>query len=425
MLDIRLIREQPDAIKARLALRDPGLSATIDAVLACDQSRREAETRTQSLQAERKTLSKEIGKVRAQGGDSSEAEAKARVMGEQIDAAGADAAAQEERQRTLLLGLPNVPHPGCPEGAEASANPLLKTWGVLPEFDFAPVDHLVLAEKLGLVDFERGAKIAGSGFVCFTGKGARLQRALLNFMLDVHTTEHGYTEVAPPYLIRRECMFGTGQLPKFEEDMYELEQGAMFLAPTAEVPVTNLHREELLSAAELPVAYTAYSPCFRREAGSAGRESRGLIRVHQFDKIEMVHITRPETAEAELMEMLGHAESILQRLGLHYRVIELCAGDLGFSAMRTFDIEVWAAGHGGFLEVSSVSHFGEYQARRMQLRFKDEDGKNRFCHTLNGSGVALPRLFVALLEAGQQADGTVQLPEPLHAAMGGTCLKPV
>ncbi len=424
MLDIRLLRDHPDGVKARLALRDPALAAAVDGVLAVDAERRRLETETQRLQAERKQASKAIGQRKARGEETADVEAEVRANGEKIDALGQAAAEAENRLRDQLLAIPNLPHPDCPVGADETANPLVKTWGTLPVFDFPPVDHVEIAKRLGLVDFERGAKIAGSGFPTLTGPGARLQRALIQFMLDLQTGVHGYTEVAPPYLIRRECMVGTGQLPKFEEDMYGIDGGEFFLAPTAEVPVTNLRREELLAHTELPIAYAAYSPCFRREAGSAGKISRGLIRVHQFDKIELVRITRPETSYAEHEQLLSHAEAVLQQLGLPYRVIELCAGDLGFSAAKTYDIEVWAAGQGGFLEVSSVSNFEDYQARRMQLRFKDAEGKNRMCHTLNGSGLALPRLMVALLEHGQQADGSVLLPEPLHAAMGAARLVP-
>jgi len=425
MLDIRLLRDQPDLVKERLAGRDPVWAASIDEVLACDMERRRLETETQRLQAERKSTSKEIGVRKKQGEDTSEVEATVRGIGDQINELGRQATEAEEKQRQLLLGIPNLPHPDCPVGQDENANPEIKQWGEKPSFDFEPVDHVELAHRLGLIDFERGAKVAGSGFLVLTGPGARLQRAALNFMLNLQSDEHGYTEINPPYLIRRECMTGTGQLPKFEDDMYGLEENQMFLAPTAEVPVTNLRREELLAHTELPVAYAAYSPCFRREAGSAGKVSRGMIRVHQFDKVEMVRITRAEDSYQQLEQMLTHAETVLQRLGLHYRVIELCTGDLGFGAAKTYDIEVWAPGHGGYLEVSSVSNFEDYQARRMQLRYKDAEGKNRMCHTLNGSGLAMPRLFVALIESGQQPDGSVRLPEPLHAAMGCECLTPV
>jgi len=424
MLDIRLIRDQPDLVKERLARRDPSLPAMLDEVLACDTERRRLETETQKLQGERKSTSKQIGKLKAQGEDTSPIEAQVRAIGDQIAELGRQATAAEEKQRELLLAIPNMPHADCPVGEDESANPEIRQWGTKPAFDFTPVDHVELATRHGLIDFERGAKLSGSGFIALTGKGARLQRALLHYMLDLQTDTHGYTELAPPYLIRRDCMIGTGQLPKFEEDMYGLEENQMFLAPTAEVPVTNFHREELLALTDLPVAYAAYSPCFRREAGSAGKISRGMIRVHQFDKVELVRITTEEASYAEHELLLSHAEAVLRNLGLHYRVVELCTGDLGFSAAKTYDLEVWAPGHGAYLEVSSVTNFEDYQARRMQLRYKNAEGKNRTCHTLNGSGLALPRLYVALLESGQQADGSIRLPEALHQAMGCECLVP-
>jgi seryl-tRNA synthetase len=281
------------------------------------------------------------------------------------------------------------------------------------------LDHVALSEKWNLLDLERAAKISGSGFICFTGAGARLERALINFMIDLHTSAHGYREVSPPFVIRRECMIGTTQLPKFEEEMYGLENGELFLAPTAEVPVTNLYREEILPAAELPKKIVAYTPCFRREAGSAGRETRGIIRVHQFDKVELVKITLPENSYAELESLTADAERVLQLLGLHYRILGLCAGDLGFGSAKTYDIEVWSPGQNAYLEVSSCSNYEEFQSRRMNLRFKDSDGKNRFPHTLNGSGLALPRLFAALIESGQQPDGSIRVPEKLQSYFGG------
>ena len=283
---------------------------------------------------------------------------------------------------------------------------------------FEPKDHLALGDDLGLFDFELGTKVSGSGFVTFTGQGARLQRALIQFLLNLHTDNHDYTEVSPPFVVNRDCMFGTGQLPKFEDDMYGIEENAFFLAPTAEVPVTNLYREQILSRDELPVKTTAYTPCFRREAGSAGRESRGMIRMHQFDKVELVNIVHPDESFDQLEKLTAEAEKVLQLLGLHYRTIELCTGDIGFSAAKTYDIEVWSPGQQAYLEVSSCSNFVDYQARRMKLRFKDEDGKNKFCHTLNGSGTALPRLYVAFIETYQQEDGTIVIPEILQPYFG-------
>ena len=299
-----------------------------------------------------------------------------------------------------------------------SANPVVRTWGEKPQLSGTIEDHVAIGTKLGLFDLDRAAKLSGSGFICFTGAGARLERALINFMLDLHTREHGYVEVSPPFLVRRDCMIGTTQLPKFEADMYGLEENQMFLAPTAEVPVTNFHREEILAVKELPKKFVAYTPCFRREAGSAGRETRGILRVHQFDKVELVKITTAEKSYEEHESLTANAERVLQLLNLHYRMIELCTGDLGFGSAKTYDIEVWSPGQNSYLEVSSCSNFEDFQARRMNLRYKDADGKNKFAHTLNGSGLALPRLFAALIETGQQPDGSIRLPEKLHPFFG-------
>lgn len=414
MLDIRLIREQPDEVKARLSGRGD-FSAEIDAVLACDTHRRQSETDLQNLQAERKRLSKQIGGLRARGEDSSAIEEEVKSFGDRMDALQRAATDYEEKQRDLLLRIPNLPEVDVPVGVDARDNPVIREWGTKPTIG-NPQDHVEIVTRLGLMDLDRATKISGSGFTCFTGAGARLERALISFLLDLHVEEHGYTEISPPFLIRRECMIGTGQLPKFEEDMYGVDD--MFLAPTAEVPVTNLRREELLPVVDLPIKYVAYTPCFRREAGSAGRETRGIIRMHQFDKVELVKITTPENSAAELESLTANAERALQQLGLHYRVIVLCTGDMGFGAQKTYDIEVWSPGQQTYLEVSSCSNFGDYQARRMNLRFKDADGKNRFCHTLNGSGTALARLYVALIESGLQPDGSILLPEPLHHYFG-------
>jgi seryl-tRNA synthetase len=342
-------------------------------------------------------------------------EARVRAIAQEISQQNAEVTAADEQQRDLLLNLPNLPHPEAPIGKSAADNPLVREWGEKPSFSFGPRDHVELATNLKLIDFDRATKISGSGFVCFTNSGARLQRGLVQFLLDLHTIEHGYVEVSPPYLVRREAMIGTTQLPKFEHEMcYGLEEDQLFLIPTAEVPVTNLHREETLAPGELPKKYVAYTPCFRREAGAAGKDTRGLIRIHQFDKVELVKITTPETSYAELETLTANAERVLQILGLHYRIIELCTGDLGFGAAKTYDIEVWAPGQGRYLEVSSCTNFEDFQARRMNLKYKDAGGKNRLCHTINGSGTALPRLFVALIETYQQADGSIQLPAPLY-----------
>ena len=418
MLDIRLIREQPDSIKARLATRGGDAHLQIDDILSCDKDRRAAETQLQQLQSDRKRISKEIGIRKSKGEDTSSIEAEVRGLGDAVAKLNDLSAALDARQRELLLNLPNVPHENCPLGADAEANPEVRVWGDKPSFAFAPKSHVELGEKLGLFDFDRAAKISGSAFVCFTGAGARLERALLNFLLDLHTTQHGYREVSTPFIIRPEALVGTSQLPKFEEQLYRCDRDELYLAPTAEVPVTNLHREEILSLDQLPIRYAAYTPCFRREAGSAGLGTRGLIRMHQFDKVELVKITTPENAFEELELLTANAEKVLQILGLHYRVIELCTGDVGFGSTKTYDIEVWAPGQNSYLEVSSCSNFGDFQARRMNLRFKDGEGKNRFCHTLNGSGTALPRLFVALIETFQQCDGSILLPEALRQYFG-------
>jgi len=417
MLDIRLVREKPDFVRARLATRGGGDEAKIDEVLRVDAERRKTETELQRSQSERNRLSKEIGGKKSRGEASNELEAEVRKIGEQIADLTQRASAFDEAQRNLLLETPNLPHESVPVGKDPSANRVVRTWGDKPRLT-KPLDHVALGTRLNLFDLDRAAKLSGSGFICFTGAGAKLERALINFMIDLHTREHGYVEISPPFLVRRDCMIGTSQLPKFEADMYGLEENQLFLAPTAEVPLTNLHREEILSAADLPKKFVAYTPCFRREAGAAGRETRGIIRVHQFDKVELVKITAPEKSYAELESLAADAESVLQQLGLHYRVIELCTGDLGFGSAKTYDIEVWSPGQDAFLEVSSCSNFEDFQARRMQLRFKDRDGKNRFCHTLNASGVALPRLFAALIENYQQPDGAVIIPEKLQPYFG-------
>ena len=417
MLDIRLLRELPDSVKSRLASRAPGHETAVDAVLALDVARRAAETSLQSLQAERNRLSKEIGRLRSQKLDSTTLEAEVKARADEMQTLTSESEALTVKQTDLLLAIPNLPQESVPVGREPADNPVIRVWGEKPAVP-NPRDHIAIAESLGLIDPDRATKISGSGFACYVGAGARLERALLNFLLDLHTTNHGYTEIAPPFLIRRDCMIGTGQLPKFEDDMYGVDGGGMFLAPTAEVPVTNLHREEILPLAQLPVKYAAYTPCFRREAGSAGRETRGLIRMHQFDKVELVKICTPETSNAELESLTADAERVLQLLGLHYRVVELCTGDLGFGSAKTYDIEVWAPGQNAYLEVSSCSTFGDYQARRMNMRFKNADGKNQFCHTLNGSGTALARLYVALLESGLQPDGSVLLPPALRPYFG-------
>jgi len=422
MLDIRLLREQPDFVKTRLAVRNADLAEGVDSVLSIDGERRAAETRLQTLQADRNRLSKEIGRLRAGGNDTAALEAQSKLHAAEMQALSEQGTMLEEKQRAALLSLPNLPQESVPAGKDAADNPLVREWGEKSALE-NPQDHLGIATRLKLLDFDRAAKISGSGFVCYTGPGARLERALINFLLDLHTRDHGYTEINPPHVVRSEALIGTSQLPKFEDQQYRLANDDLYLVPTAEVPVTNLHREEILPLDTLPIKYAAYTPCFRREAGSAGLGTRGLIRMHQFDKVELVKICRPENSKAELETLTADAEKVLQILGLHYRVVELCAGDLGFGSARTYDIEVWSPGQGAYLEVSSCSNFEDYQARRMNLRYKNAEGKTRFCHTLNGSGTALARLYVALLENGLQPDGSVKLPEPLHAYFGAASIE--
>ena len=373
MLDIRLIRENPEFVKTRLATRGGDAHLQIDSILALDADRRKLETALQQCNADRKRISKEIGAKKAAGGDTAEIEATVRGIGDQIAELNRQTAAADERQSDMLLILPNLPHENAPIGKDAGDNPEVRTWGEKPNIA-APLDHIKLGEKLGLFDLERAAKLSGSGFVCFTGIGARLQRALINFCLDNHTTHHGYTEMSTPFVVRTDMLIGTTQLPKFRDQLYKVEGEDLFLIPTAEVPVTNFHREEILPLADLPKKYVAYTPCFRSEAGAAGLGTRGIIRVHQFDKVELVKITAPENSFAELDALTADAEKILQLLGLHYRVIELCTGDIGFGSVKTYDIEVWAPGQNAYLEVSSCSNFGDFQARRMNLKFKDAEG---------------------------------------------------
>ena len=417
MLDIRLIREQADTVKQRLAARGTDYATVIDEILAIDENRRSFETAKQEAQKRRRELSDSVAQARKDKLPYIDIENISRQVGESIRKYEVEADALDAKQRDLMLHLPNVPHEACPVGASAEENPEVRVWGAKPAYDFAPKDHITLGTALGILDFDAGVKISGSAFAVYRGQGARLERGLISFLLDLHTTQHGYTEVNVPLLVKPECLTGTGQLPKFDDQLYKCERDGLYLIPTAEVPVTNLHREEIVAHDKLPICYASYTPCFRSEAGAAGVGTRGLIRMHQFDKVELVKITTPETSFDELEKLTANAEKVLQTLGLHYRVIELCTGDIGFGSTKTYDIEVWAPGQGTYLEVSSCSNFGDFQARRMNLRFKD-DKKNRFCHTLNGSGTALARLYVALLETYQQADGSIALPEVLKPYIG-------
>jgi seryl-tRNA synthetase len=420
MLDVRKIRENPDFYRERLARRNSGDEKLIDRVLVLDEQRRKRLQEGEALKSERNRASKEIGALKAKGGDITEISAKMKAVGDQITRLDQESAAVESEQTDLLLRIPNVTHDSVPVGKSAEDNRIERVVGRAAEFDFKPRPHWEIGAQLGLIDLEAATKISGSGFIVFRGLGARLERALINYLLDLHTGQHGYTEISPPLLVRGESMTGTSQLPKFAEDMYRVEEEPpLYLAPTAEVPVTNLHREEIVAADRLPIRYAAYTPCFRREAGSAGKDTRGMMRVHQFDKVELVHIVTPEESYAALETLVGHAERALRELGLHYRVVTLCTGDIGFGAAKCYDLEVWAPGVGAWLEVSSCSNFEDFQARRMNLRYKNSEGKNIFCHTLNGSSFGLARLFIALLETYQRADGHVLIPEPLRPYLGG------
>lgn len=431
MLDIKLLRDRADFVCERLAARHAGDEAKVAEILALDARRRDAIAEAEQLKARRNSASKEIGALMAQK-KSEEAEGKkaeVRTIGDRITELDQLGAAAEAARDTLLLSVPNLPHTSVALGRDAADNPEIRVHGTRQEFNLEARNHIELCERLKLVDFARGTKLSGSGFLLYTGWGARLERALINFLLDLHTREHGYTEVAPPYIIGEHCMVGVGQFPKFKDQAYAVQEGLdgstlgkLYLLPTAEAPVANIHREEILAADRLPVRYVAYSPCFRAEAGAAGLGTRGMIRVHQFDKVELIKIVEPEHGYAELDAMVGNARRFLQRLGLHYRVIKYCTSNMGFASAKTYDIEVWAPGQGQYLEVSSCSNCEDYQARRMNMRYKTPTGENRFPHILNGSGTALARLFVALVETHQQEDGSVAIPEPLRPYLGADCI---
>jgi len=416
MLDIRFIRENTDAVRAAMANRN--VEVDLDAVLELDDRRRQIVAEAEELKAERNRLSRNIGQMIKEGGDPETVKAQVRQMGDQISAFDEQQREVEAELRDRLLFIPNLPSETTPVGRDESDNPVIRSFGEKRGYDFELKAHWDLGAELGLFDLERGAKISGSGFPLFIGRGARLERALIQFMLDLHTEQHGYTEIAPPFMCNAAAMTGTGQLPKFAEDMYTVPLDGLYPVPTAEVPVTNIYGNEILDR-ELPILHTAYTPCFRREAGSAGKDTRGLLRVHQFDKVELVKFTTPETSEEEHEKLTADAERVLQLLGLHYRVIELCTADLGFSAAKCYDIELWAPAQNKWLEVSSCSNFRDYQARRANIRYRNEEGRPAFVHTLNGSGVALPRLVIAILESNQHADGSVDLPEVLWPYMGG------
>ncbi len=423
MLDIRLIRDNPAQVRERLAARGTGEEARVDEVIALDEKRRALLVEVEGLKSLRNRLSKDIGALIGQK-KMDEAEARkseTRQIGEKITSLDKTVAEVETARDQLLLRIPNSPHPSVVIGKSAEDNPEIRTFGEKAQFKFKPKTHIELCDQLKLVDFARGAKLSGSGFLLYTNWGARLERALIQYLLDLHTTQHGYTEVSPPYIVGRDCMVGVGQFPKFADQAYAVQEGqdtatmgSLYLVPTAEAPVANIHREEILKEDQLPIFYCAYSPCFRAEAGAAGVGTRGMIRVHQFDKVELIKIVQPERSYDELEKMVANAETVLQQLGLHYRVILLCTGDMGFASAKTYDIEVWSPGQNQYLEVSSCSNCEDYQSRRMNMRYKSSTGENRFPHILNGSGTALARLFVSLIETHQQPDGSILIPPALQ-----------
>jgi len=423
VLDIKLIREKTEFVKTRLATRGAGDDELIDSILQADEIRRRYLAEVESLKSLRNRVSKEIGMLMGQK-KFAEAEAKkveTKDLGDKIAALDEGANGAEHHRDEMMLRLPNLPHESVVLGKTAEDNPEIRVHGTKMEFSFPPRSHVELCESLKLVDFARAAKLSGSGFLLYTNWGARLERALIQFLLDLHITQHDYTEVSPPLMVGEQCLVGVGQFPKFKDQYYGVAEGddaknlgKLYLVPTAETPVANIHREELLAEKQLPIKYCAYTPCFRGEAGAAGVGTRGMIRVHQFDKVELIKIVKPEHGYDELEKMVANAEKVLQLLGLHYRVILLCTGDMGFGSAKTYDIEVWAPGQGSYLEVSSCSNCEDFQSRRMNLRFKTETGENKFPHILNGSGTALARLFVALLETHQQADGSVTIPAALQ-----------
>jgi len=421
MLDIQRIREDLDAV--RTGIRNKNIEIDFQAVLDLDQRRRDVIAEVEVLKHDRNVVSKQVAARKKQHQDASDLINRTREIGQTIKDLDEEQREVETRLQELMLQIPNTPSASTPIGADASQNPVVKSWGTRVSPDFQLRNHLELGESLGLFDFPRGTKIAGPGFPLYTGKGAKLERALINFMLDFHTDHHGYTEMLPPVVSNTTSMTTTGQLPKFEEDMYRIPKDELFLIPTAEVPVTNIHQSEILGENDLPIRYCAYSSCFRREAGSYGKDTRGFLRLHQFNKVELVKFTHPEESYAELEKLRRDAEEILEALGLEYRVIELVTGDLSFAAAKCYDLELWAPGEERWLEVSSCSNFEDFQARRGNIKFKPNGGgKVQYVHTLNGSGVATPRLLVALLESYQQADGSVLLPDILAPYMGSAGL---
>ena len=418
MLDVKLLRENLDEVKTRMATR--GVEIDWDEFVKIDRERRDALANIERLKERKNRLSGEIGKLKKSGGDATALMRQGEEVSEAIRDAEGPLADIESTFERWMLTLPNLPHASVKIGKNETENKEVRRWGDPPRFDFTPKNHWDVGEELGILDFERAAKIAGARFAVYRGAGARLERALINFMLDLHTTENGYKEMLPPVLANRTSLVATGQLPKFEEDLFRLAQGEYFLIPTAEVPLTNLHRDEMLEKNDLPIKYVAYTPCFRSEAGSYGKDVRGLIRQHQFNKVEMVKFAEPETSYDELESMVRNAEGVLQRLKIAYRVVELCTGDIGFASAKTYDLEVWLPGQNAYREISSCSNCEDFQARRANIRYrKEKKGRPIFVHTLNGSGLAVGRTLVAVLENYQQKNGSVIVPEALRSYMGG------
>jgi len=421
MLDLNFVRDNLPLVEEKLRQRGMNPAEVLKGFRELDTNRRQAITEAESLQARRNRASEEIAKLKKSGQDASALMAETKESRDKIQELEKTAAEYETQLRQLLAGIPNLPHDSVPVGKSAEDNVEVRRWGTPPKFDFAPKPHWELGEQLGILDFERAAKLAGARFAVYWDLGAKLERALANFMLDLHTREHGYTEVLPPYLVNSDSMYGTGQLPKFASDLFRVPHGdrELWLIPTAEVPLTNLYRDEIIDGTRLPVSVTAYTPCFRSEAGSYGKDVRGIIRQHQFQKVELVKFSRPEDSYGELEKLTRDAESVLQKLGLHYRVVTLCTSDMGPSSAKTYDIEVWLPGQNLFREISSCSNFEAYQARRANIRYRREGkGKTEFVHTLNGSGLAIGRTWVALVENYQQSDGSVLIPEVLQSYLG-------
>lgn len=417
VLDVKFLRENLEEVEKRLKTR--GGAVDLSGFRELDSLRRKLLTEAEALRARRNAVSEEVGRLKREKKDASRLVAEMQEEGAKLKALETEASGVDEELNKFLLEVPNVPHPSVPVGNDSTDNPVIREWGERPDFKFSPLEHTDVGEALGILDFERAGKISGARFSLLMGAGALLERALINFMLDLHTREHGYTEVLPPFMVKSAALQGTGQLPKFREDLFKVEGSDHFLIPTAEVPVTNIYYDEIIDEERLPISYAAYTPCFRSEAGSYGKDVKGLIRQHQFEKVELVKFSHPDSSYDQLERLTNNAEEVLKRLGLAYRVVTLCTGDMGFASAKTYDLEVWLPGQGKYREISSCSNFEDFQARRANIRFRPKGGKPRFVHTLNGSGLAVGRTLVAILENYQQEDGSVVVPGALRPYMGG------